>query len=147
MYADAIESYIRSIIESTQNNKLEWRPAEEFEENFSSIYESLWDRVCTIYHFEFSALQKEKSFFVKRNDSILMLLDYNSESGKDGSITHNLQLFGSLLPNSPVVEVPPYYDNGFIDLQNAILKYWQHKEGVYCLEVSDTFDLLSHFCD
>lgn len=73
-------------------------------------------------------------------------MDYKSISGKDGSISDCLEIVGGIY-GSPVRHFPEYIEGCFVSIQEAILKYWEHKKSEYSLEISDSFELLNKFTE
>lgn len=143
MISDKIESYILRIIQSTKDGKLNWRPIEDY----ISVYddnESLSSYISIAKSFEFSELNLNKSFFVKKGESYLALLQIKRESGYDGSISEAIELIGVKNKKDDVFQIPAYIDGGFRVLQNEIIKYWNSNND-YALEMSELFDFLDKF--
>lgn len=148
MISDRYEMRLQALLEQTERHNIKWRPITEYIRTYIEAYSACPElissgisqyiqAVCT----EWFELFLDKSFFVQKDGYILALLNYKETSGKDGSIHEILELVGGIY-NSPVIRIPEYIVGGFVNLQKAVMKYWDFKEGDYNIEYSDSFELL-----
>ena len=131
--------------------KIKWRPIDEYirsyaDQNFIAnyVYASIRDYIRNIYN-GCQEMYTDKSFFVKKDGYVLAMLNYKM-ADKDGKAHDILELVGGIYDN-PVKTIPEYIEGGFAKIQNAIIQYWQFKEGDYKLDISDGFELLSAFTE
>lgn len=141
MISDRIEDKLKKLIERTKNGLLPWKPISDYI-NFLDYNEALTERVLMLRVNEFVDFYEEKSFFVKLNDSILVLLTYRATSAYDGTITDECELIGAICGNSKIIKIPPYIDGGMETLLNSILEYQQFKSDS---NYTETIELLDAF--
>ena len=148
MISDRYETRLMALLSQTKKLWIKWRPIREYINTY--IKTNLVDTglsqhiqaLCT----EWYELYLDKSFFVKKDGYTLALLNYKAISAKDGSVHEVLELVGGIY-DSPVIRIPEYMDGGFLNLQNAIIQYWEFKKMDYNIEYSDSFELLESFVD
>lgn len=149
MISERYETYLKKLVDKTNNNKIKWRPIKEY--IYSFVYpqceeSGIAQYIQTISCKEFCDLNYDKSFFVKKDGYTIAILDFKSISGKNGSKKDCLEVVGGIY-NSSVKHFPEYIEGGFTHIQEAVLRYWERKNGDYNLEMSDNFELLSIFTE
>ena len=144
MMSDCIEGALIRINEHTQERVLLWRPISEYIDYFSED-NLLTERITMFRVNEFIELYEDKSFFVKKGDSVLALLNYQETSAIDGKVTNEYELLGIFCGSYNVIKIPPYIDGGLEELQASILEYWHNKEAHYSLDASDMLEFLDQF--
>lgn len=150
MVYERFELYYRKLIAKTEACKVKWRPIMDYIDDHVSLKcddSGLAQHLQTIYFTEWFDLFIDKSFFAQKGNYILALLNYKSESAKDGTVNEVLQLVGCLKEKAPIKFFPEYLPGGFAELQKAIINYWKRKEMDYCLEISDSLEILGAFTE
>lgn len=149
MVSERYERLLNELLAQTECFHIKWRPIQEYIN--TRVYpkcenSALAEHIQVLYCVEGFKLYLDKSFFVQKDGYIIALLNYKAESAKDGSISENLDLVGEIY-GLPMKRFPEYIEGGFIVIQNAILKYWEHKKNDYSIETSDSFELLRTFTE
>lgn len=144
MISDQIDDKLQGICGATQRHELKWRPIDEYLKYYDDNLD-LSERLLMLKKNEFTVLHSESSFFVRKNNSYLIVLSYCEENPMDGTTNEICELLATIYPSSPLIKIPPYMDGGIERIRDVIQTYWDLKEGNYSLEVSDMFDLLDNF--
>lgn len=151
MISDRYENYLKRLLTKTNSRKIKWRPIYEYIETDlglnaypDRVYSSIQDYIRNV-NSSCLELYLDKSFFVQKNGYVLALLNYR-ETDHNENVHDVLELVGGIY-NTPIKQIPEYIDGGFSLIQDAIIQYWQSKEGDYNLDISDSFEILSAFTE
>ncbi len=146
MISDRIESYLNRINTKTKNHKLMWRPILEYL-NYYNDNTNLTTNISLIKDAVYSELHEDKSFFIRNDDTYLVLIDYEHASGRDDSEpkVSVCELWGIFHKNADVYKIPPYIEGGIKELQKSIIEYWEFKKGDYAFASSELFEFLEKF--
>lgn len=144
MISDLIASNLERINNMTKNDKLKWRPLEEYSRYYADN-KDLTEYITMLKLDESIRINNTESFFVKKEEAYLVLLTYDKtiEKNKTETITEILGIFHK---NSEIHKVPAYFVS--IDIQQFkqnIVDYWERKKGHYSIEVSDLLDFMDNF--
>lgn len=151
MVSERYEEYLKKLLKKTEQKKIKWRPISDFmqidlglDAYPGHLYANIQDYIRNVNN-NCLEMYLDKSFFVKKDGYVLAMLNYK-DVDRHGSVHDVLELVSGIY-NTTVKQIPEYIDGGFSLIQNAILQYWQSKEGDYNLDISDSFETLSVFTE
>lgn len=115
MIKNEINQFIEKLLKKTENNELNWMPAQEFFDNVSPS-SSAASELNIMTHFEYANFYHKDSFYLSNNEQFLFLLHFDLESGKDGSITEIWGLYAILdLDDNMFESIPDYHPSSSED--------------------------------
>lgn len=110
MNKSEINNFINKLMEKTERNELNWKPAREFfeERNHGSGFAAS-ELACSSCS-DWATLHDNDSFYLEKNNQYLFLLHVDHESGKDSTITESWGLYAILdLNDDMFVTIPDYH--------------------------------------
>lgn len=131
MESGRIENYLECLLSQTKANKIFWRPINEFFKYFCDNspfynYINIW---CLRNDMEQGDMEQDRSFFVKKDNNFLAIIDVKYKNGNNEK--HIVELVGSFMSTDSIIQIPPYLDGGIEELHEAILNYWDEKHCTY----------------
>lgn len=142
MIADNIAGKLECLNENTKKMKIKWHPIDEYLKYYDDNKE-LSEYIMMLKTDSRYKLYSDESFFIRKNDSYLVLISFFSSSNLYGQDMNFTELYGIFHKNAELVSIPQYFNKSSIDeLKKNIKDYICRKEGLYSWETSEMIEFL-----
>lgn len=147
MWSDNIARQMTMIVNATKQNQIQWKPLGIYLKCDGSN-QSLNQYLKSII--EYKKLNENKSFYCRRDEKYLVLIDYIDTLSKvlrKNKEENKIEIFGIAYKGAEIIQIPAYFEQDYTikDFQKSIQQYWDTKVEGYSLEFSDMMDTLETF--